>query len=133
MAVDFIADNSPAGTDFRKLLQESYRSEPLKNFSKRNYELRQFKRIRVGSYDLSIQASATHSSMPQATLEDASKYESFEVALFRRDTNDLLDPSQEAKFQKAAWSKYWTEDGVGEYIPARAVQNIVDSFKKNSR
>jgi hypothetical protein len=71
--------------------------------------------------------------MPQATLEDASKYESFEVALFRRDTNDLLDPSQEAKFQKAAWSKYWTEDGVGEYIPARAVQNIVDSFKKNSR
>ena len=131
MAVDYVADNSPAGTDFRKSLQESYRSEPLPNFSKRNYELRQFKRIRVGSYDLSIQASATHSSMPQATLEDASKYESFEVALFRRDTNDLIDPSQETKFQKAAWTKYWTDTGVAEYVPTKSVQTILDSFKKN--
>lgn len=129
MSIDFVNDNSPAGTDFRKNLEECFRTLPLKNFGKKGYELRQYKRLRVGGYDVSVQASVTHACHPQTTVNDPHKYEAFEVAIFKKDTHELINPVQDSRFSKRAWTKHW-EDDFGSYVPAKTVQGIIDDLKK---
>jgi hypothetical protein len=94
--------------------------------SARTMHFRNFKPIKAGNYNVSIQASENHYCSPRKTLEDIFEYYSFEVAIWQGEDGPMLN-IQEIPFP-IPHAEYWGEDIVGAGVPAVAVQEIVDAL-----
>ena len=94
---------------------------------------RNFDYLKIGQYELSIQASDCHYCEPRKTLDDIKLYKSWEIALFKNGEwlNIELDEDKEL-FSK--W-KYYDEflhryDGmVAGYVSTEIIQDLCNFLK----
>ena len=101
--------------DFRELLEK----EGILN-----------KRINIGCFGLSIQASYAHYCQPRINSNDNFLYSNFEVALF--ENNEWLNPKDDDRFIDMVWLKDVWESGkyaVGGYIPTNKVQELCNRLE----
>lgn len=110
--------------DFRELLESDENSSPF---------IRMLKRITVGAYELSIQASTYHYSVPRKTLVNLFDYEAMEVAIFKNE--EWVNVEQDSFFNEWKDRTEFLEeyDGmVAGYIPIRMIQSLCDYIEEKS-
>lgn len=92
---------------------------------------RMLKRICIGNYEVSIQASTTHYSIPSKTLENLFDYEAMEVAIIQN--NQFVNIGEDAFFNEWKEREKFLEDYDGEvagFIPIRMIQSLCDYIEE---
>ncbi|MDK0595798.1 hypothetical protein P5F14_15295 [Clostridium perfringens] len=111
--------------DFRELLESNENSSPF---------IRMLKRITVGAYELSIQASTYHYSVPRKTLVNLFDYEAMEVAVFKN--KDWINVEEDSLFDEWEEREQFLKDYdgmVARYIPIRMIQSLCDYIDENQK
>lgn len=102
------------GGDFRDYLQRD--PHDFQGASSR------FAALKVGPYEVSIQAAYWAACEPRQTWADVRAYRSFEVAYFlhgdRRATYLIPD--------EPLGKSFWDDEGIGSYVPVEKVQALVE-------
>lgn len=86
-----------------------------------------FDKIKLGEYELSIQASEYHYCTPRETLENIYDYDAMEVAIFKN--NDFHDISEDRFFYDWAHYEEFLEryDGmVASYLSINIIQSLFE-------
>ncbi|WP_338627653.1 hypothetical protein QJR52_07150 [Clostridium baratii] len=112
--------------DFRELLDANC----IKNFKMFSYRV--MKWIKVGNYQLSIQASGSHYCEPQQTLRDLKNYISMEVGIFKN--NEWINIRNDSFFDDWKYRMEFLEnyDGmVAGYVPINIIQSLYDYIEGN--
>lgn len=111
--------------DFRELLESNENSSPF---------IRMLKRITVGAYELSIQASEYHYCVPRETLVNLFDYEAMEVAIFKNE--EWVNVEQDSLFDEWEEREQFLKDYdgmVARYIPIRMIQSLCDYIDENQK
>lgn len=111
--------------DFRELLESDENS---------SHFIRMLKRITVGAYELSIQASTYHYSIPNKTLVNLFDYEAMEVAIFKN--KEWVNVEEDSLFDEWEEREQFLKDYdgmVAGYIPIRMIQSLCDYIDGNSK
>ncbi|XZI03012.1 hypothetical protein ACSXE3_15305 (plasmid) [Clostridium perfringens] len=111
--------------DFRELLESNENSSPF---------IRMLKRIPLGAYELSIQASTYHYSIPNKTLVNLFDYEAMEVAIFKNE--EWVNVEQDSFFNEWEEREQFLKDYdgmVARYIPIRMIQSLCDYIDENQK
>jgi hypothetical protein len=77
---------------------------------------RRYKRLIIGKFALSIQASEIHYSRPRKTLDDPTLYERFELALFEGEdekTEKWVNPHDDPRFEGLSVLEGWEDSDAG--------------------
>ncbi|MGV2640177.1 hypothetical protein GNF86_01810 [Clostridium perfringens] len=108
--------------DFRELLKNRDMKDGM----------RLLERIKLGDYELSIQASEHHYSYPKETLNNLFDYEDMEVAIFKN--NEFVNIEEDSFFNgwKDREEFLKSYDGmVGAYTPIKIIQSLYDYLEKS--
>ena len=108
--------------DFRELLK----NRDMKD------DMRLLERIKLGDYELSIQASEHHYSYPKETLNNLFDYEDMEVAIFKN--NEFVNIEEDSFFNEWEYKEEFLKsyDGmVGAYMPIEIIQSLYNYLEKS--
>ena len=91
-----------------------------------------FKRISIGEYILSIQASYGHYSEPRVTV-DKDNYTKWEIAIFK---NEGWVENPEIEFENFhrinELKEKYGEDTVGSFVPTDLIEDLLEYVKEES-
>lgn len=88
-----------------------------------------FKPVRVGPYEVSIQASEEHYCLPRENYESADSYVAFEVAIFRDDR--FFIPLDDARFKGREWAHKWSANvEVGAHVSREEVAQLIADLRE---
>lgn len=107
--------------DFRELLKNRSVDDGM----------RLLERIKLGDYELSIQASEHHYSYPKETLNNLFDYEDMEIAIFKN--NEFVNIEEDSFFNRWKDREEFLKsyDGmVGVYTPIKIIQSLYDYLEK---
>lgn len=112
--------------DFRELLEEQ---------NKDTYFARMYKRLNIGNYELSVQASEKHYCIPRKTLSDVFEYENMEVAVLTK-SGEWCDIEHDSFFNDWEFRDVFLceYDGmVAGYVPIIIIQSLCDYIENKSK
>lgn len=88
-----------------------------------------FQHFEIGEFTVSVQASENHYCAPRFTFSSSDNYDSFEVAVWTRNTT-WFRPMSDPRFASAAWARYWDTDGdVAMYVPRKEVEAMLEDLR----
>jgi hypothetical protein len=90
-----------------------------------------FQSLVIGNLRVSIQASRTHFSSPQADFSNSDLYSEFEVALLTLRDGKWFHPEKDKRFAQTEWAKYYWKDydDVAAYVPRHLVAQMITDLR----